>query len=163
MTKENTELKLTPAQAKLKLEHFCAYQERSQQEAREKLYSYGLYTEDAESIICDLIENNFLNEERFTEAYCRGKFKLKHWGKLKIRAGLMQKRVPTKMIEKAIKGIDADEYWQTLHNLLVRKAALINEKNKSLLKKKLIDYAYSKGYEKTLTAEVLNFSGLLEK
>ena len=72
-------------QAKVKAESYCAYQERSQFEIRNKLYEWGLHQRDVEEIISELIEFNFLNEERFALAYSLGKFRIKGWGKIKIR------------------------------------------------------------------------------
>src|SRR5690606_17889250 len=96
---------LTRKQAIEKMEHYCAYQERSQQEVRDKLYSLGLRSADIEEIIADLIQNNFLNEERFAAAYAQGKFRMKSWGKLKIKQGLKLKRVSDKLIVKALNQI----------------------------------------------------------
>ena len=75
-----------------KAEHFCAYQERAQQEVRDKLYEWGLWPDAVENIIVKLIGDNFLNEERFAKAYTQGKFKQKGWGKLKIKQGLKLKK-----------------------------------------------------------------------
>ena len=69
--------------AHAKLEHYCAYQERSQQEVRDKLYNYGLHSAEVEDVICELIGANFLNEERFANAYALGKFRIKQWGEIK--------------------------------------------------------------------------------
>ncbi len=86
-----------------KAEHYCAYQERSQQEVRDKLYEWGLYSNVVERVITELIAGNFLNEERFANAYTRGKFNQKGWGKNKIKQGLKFKRVSDPLIKKALK------------------------------------------------------------
>ena len=92
----------TREQALRKAESFCAYQERSQHEIRNKLYEWGLHQNDVETIISELIEANFLNEERFAIAYSLGKFRIKGWGKIKIKHGLKLKRVPEKLIHKSL-------------------------------------------------------------
>ena len=147
--------------AKAKLEQYCAYQERSQQEVRDKLYSYGLHSAEVEDVICDLIETNYLNEERFAIAYTLGKFRIKHWGRFKIKQGLKQKRVGDNLIKKALSQIDADEYEQSLLNVLRKKAALSKESNAFARRQKLVQYAVSRGYENDLVIDCLNSSDLI--
>lgn len=143
-------------EALAKAEHFCAYQERSQQEVRDKLYSMGLRTNDVEELISELIGNNFINEERFAFAYARGKFRMKSWGRLKIYRGLRLKKVPEKLILKAMASIDEKEYYSALQLLVEKKAVLLNEKNPLQRRYKLLNYACSKGFEKELVLELLN-------
>jgi len=145
----------TPQQAHLKAESYCAYQERSQQEMRNKLYEWGLHQRDAEAIISDLIENNFLNEERFAASYTLGKFRIKGWGKVKIRQGLKLKRVPDKLIGKSLQKIDPEDYIHKLEQLLEKKAALVKEKDPFKRRHKLIQYAASRGFEKDLIYDLL--------
>ena len=85
-----------------KAEHYCAYQDRAQQEVRDKLYEWGMVPASVENIIVKLIEGNFLNEERFAKAYARGKFNQKGWGRIKIKQGLKFKKVPDVLIKKAL-------------------------------------------------------------
>ncbi len=143
-----------------KAEHFCAYQERSQQEVRNKLYEWGLYPNAIENVIVELIAGNFLNEERFAYAYARGKFNQKGWGKNKIKQGLKLKRVSDALIKKALNSIDGDDYWAMLNKIVEKKAALINEKDAYKRKYKLHQYALSRGYENDLIADVLKNSDL---
>lgn len=141
---------LDKATALKKAESWCAYQERSQQEVRDKLYEWNLKPNEVEEVISDLISENFLNEERFANAYVSGKFNIKKWGKIKIKQGLKFKRVPDKLIASALTSIDGDKYFETLCNLAEKKGALINEKDAFKKKMKLILYLQSKGYEKDL-------------
>jgi regulatory protein len=143
-----------------KAEHFCAYQERSQQEVRDKLYEWGLWTDAVENTITKLIAANFLNEERFAYAYTRGKFKQKGWGKNKIKQGLKFKKVSDVLIKKALKQIDGDDYLTMLETLLQKKATLLHEKDEYKRHYKLKQYALSRGYENDLIADVLKNSGL---
>lgn len=154
----NPEIKpkvFSPQQARVKAESFCAYQERSQHEIRNKLYEWGLHQADAEAIISELIESNFLNEERFALAYCLGKFRIKGWGKLKIKQGLKFKRVPDKLIQKALKIIDPNDYLEKLGQILIKKSATVSEKDPFKRRYKLIQYAASKGFEKELISDLL--------
>jgi regulatory protein len=138
-----------------KAEHYCAYQERSQQEVRDKLYDWGLWPDAVENIISRLIGENFLNEERFSKAYTQGKFRQKGWGKIKIKQGLKFKKIPDVLIKKALLVIDGDEYLKMLEKVLIKKAAILPEKDSYKRKYKLQQYALSRGYESDLVADVL--------
>jgi regulatory protein len=138
-----------------KAEYFCAYQERAQQEVRDKLYEYGLHQNAVENIISTLITEGFINEERFAKAYARGKFNQKGWGKIKIKQGLKFKKVPDVLIKKALLTISGDDYIQMLQKVLAKKAALITEKNAYKRNYKLQQYAMSRGFEADLIADVL--------
>lgn len=142
-------------QAKIKAESYCAYQERSQFEMRNKLYEWGLHETDVEEIISELIGQNFLNEERFALAYTLGKFRVKAWGRIKIRQGLKLKRVPDKLIIKSLKIIDEKDYMEKLRQLLEKKSDTIREKEPFKLRYKLMRYAASKGYEQELISDLL--------
>ncbi len=146
----------TPHQAKLKAESYCAYQERAQQEVRDKLYMWGLHQNDVENIIAILIEENFLNEERFAKAYVLGKFRMKGWGKIKIKMHLKAKRVSEPLIRIALKGIDLDEYEQKLADTIDRKITGPIEKLTIAERAKLIRFLQSKGFENDLIFEKTN-------
>jgi regulatory protein len=143
-----------------KAEHYCAYQERSQQEVRDKLYEWGLYPNMIENVIVQLIAGDFLNEERFANAYTKGKFNQKGWGKNKIKQGLKFKRVSDILIRKALNGINTDDYLSTLERILQKKASLLSEKDTYKRKYKLQQYALSRGYENDLVSDVLKNSDL---
>ncbi|MDB5137830.1 MAG: regulatory protein RecX [Mucilaginibacter sp.] len=138
-----------------KAEHYCAYQERSQQEVRDKLYEWGLYPNVVENVIIQLIADNFLNEERFANAYVRGKFNQKGWGKNKIKQGLKFKRVSDVLIKKALQNINGDDYLQMLNKVLQKKESLLSEKDPYKRKYKLQQYGLSRGYENDLILDVL--------
>ncbi len=147
-------------EAKAKIEHYCAYQERAQQEVRDKLYSYGLHHDEVEQLISQLIEENFLNEERFAMAYAGGKFRMQHWGRIKIKAGLKAKQVSERLITKALNAIDPLDYEASLENILSKKLQQLNEKDTFKLRQRLLTFAYSKGYEKDLILNSLTFNDL---
>jgi len=138
-----------------KAENYCAYQERSQQEVRDKLYEWGLYPTQVENIITRLIESNFLNEARFAVAYATGKFRQKGWGKVKIKQGLNLKKVSEPLIKKALSSIDGDDYLRMLTRVIEKKAVLIKEKEPYKRRYKLQQYAMSRGFEGDLIADVL--------
>ncbi|MEC3879786.1 regulatory protein RecX [Parapedobacter sp. 10938] len=152
--------KLTPGQAKSKAEAYCAYQERSQQEVRDKLYHWGLYRDDVEQVIAELITDGFLNEERFAFAYASGKFRMNGWGKYKIKQGLKQKAVSPLLIRAALGALDGQEYRDKLLDLLRAKAGQEKEKDPYKRKNKLVRYALGKGYESELIFELLNDNDL---
>ncbi|MDB5146743.1 MAG: RecX family transcriptional regulator [Mucilaginibacter sp.] len=154
-------IKITDEKVALaKAEHFCAYQERAQQEVRDKLYEWGLWPEAVEHIISQLIEDNFLNEERFSKLYAKSKFNQKAWGLIKIKQGLKLKRVPDVLIKKALLTIDLDDYLAALTRLLQKKAATITEKNQLKRRYKLQQYAMGRGFEAELISDILKNSEL---
>ena len=157
---EKKTIKLDKKAALAKAEHYCAYQERSQQEVRDKLYEWGLWSAEVEETISELIQTNFLNEERFTQAYVSGKFRIKHWGKIKIKQGLKLKKVPDKMISNALKAIDYDDYLQTILDLALKKLPSITEKDPYKRKYKLVSYLLGRGFENDLILEVLKANDL---
>lgn len=146
--------------ALIKAEQFCAYQERSQQEVREKLYDMGMYPTGVESVISQLITSNFLNEERFAKAYAQGKFRMNGWGRIKIKQGLKFKRVPDKLINKALQLLDGDEYLSVLQKIMEKKQRQIHETDTFKRRYKLQQYAMSRGFESDLINDVLKASEL---
>ena len=120
----------TPEQSLQKIKQYCAYQERCHAEVRDKLYSFGLHKNEVEEIISTLITENYLNEERFAIHFAGGKFRMKQWGKIKIKQALKYKQVSDYCIKKALKEIDVDEYEKTFQKLTQQKLkSLKGEKN----------------------------------
>ena len=149
--------KSTPAQALPKLKHFCSYQERCHAEVKEKLYGMGLWKKDVETIVSRLIEEDYLNEERFARQFAGGKFRMKQWGKVKIRFALKQKQVSEYCISKAMTEINDENYHSALKKILQKKAvALKGEKNTLVKKRKLLDHLLQKGYERELVMNLIN-------
>ncbi|OQP67290.1 RecX family transcriptional regulator [Niastella vici] len=148
---------LTKEQALQKLRHYCAYQERSHVEVKEKLYSFGLRRQMVEESIAQLIEEDYLNEERFAIQFAGGKFRMKQWGRVKIIHALKQKQVSTYCINKAIKEIDADAYEKTLDKLAKQKWGTIKGEgvNGFVKMAKTTDYLLQKGFEPELVRGVV--------
>ena len=142
-------------QAILSIKRFCAYQERAQQEVRDKLYEYGMSKDQVEEILSDLISENFLNEERFAMQFAGGHFRIKGWGKVKINHALKQKRVSAYNIKKALQSIDLDAYEKTLESLATKKwNSLKGERGLSKIAKTQA-FLYQRGFEPQLIQPVL--------
>jgi regulatory protein len=139
---------LSTEQALQKLRHFCSYQERCHQEVKEKLHSFGLRKQDVETAVATLIQEDRLNEERFAIQFAGGHFRLKNWGKIKIRYELRQKKVSDYWIQKALASIDEEAYTQTLITQAIREwETLDKEPDPRSCRRKLHDYLLQKGYE----------------
>ena len=110
-----------PEQSLPKIKQYCAYQERCHMEVREKLYSFGLHKNEVDEIISTLITENYLNEERFAIHFAGGKFRMKQWGKIKIKQALKNKQVSEYCIRKALKEIDNNEYRKAFFKLAEQK------------------------------------------
>ena len=147
---------LTKEQALQKLRHYCGYQERSHSEVKDKLYQLGVWKKDHDEIIASLIEENYLNEERFAIAFAGGKFRMKQWGRVKIKYELKQKQVSDYCIKKAMKQIDEEVYYATLTKLAEQKWALLkSERNIFVKKRKAMSFLLQKGYESDLVNDVI--------
>lgn len=134
--------------------HYCKYQERCHYEVRNKLYELGFTTSDVEQQIVQLIEANVLNEERFARAFAGGKFRMKQWGRQKIKQQLKLRKISDYCIKKAMTEIDAEDYERTLKKLAERKADEIKgDRSPNSRKAKLYRYLLQKGFEQDLVLE----------
>jgi regulatory protein len=136
--------------AKLKIEHFCAYQERCHEEVVSKLWSMKMNPEEIDEIIVHLIEHNFLNESRFACSFARGKHRIKHWGKIRITNELKARKIGQTLINLALKEITPEEYLETFENLAERNWESISERNALKKRKKFCDYMLRRGFESNL-------------
>eukprot|EP01136_Pigoraptor_vietnamica_P037755 Opistho-1_new@106164 len=139
----------------VKAANFCAYQERTQQEVRKRLAELEVEGDEAEEMIVWLIENNYLNEERFARIFAGSKFRQKRWGRLKIRQELKMRGVSEYCLKAGMSEIDDEDYLQTLTDLLEKKAKEIKESNPLKRKQKLLSYALSKGFESDLVFDLM--------
>ncbi|WP_044171877.1 regulatory protein RecX [Flectobacillus major] len=139
-----------------KAANFCAYQERTHREVKERLDEWGIWGDEADEIVVWLIENNYLNEERFAKVFAGSKFRVKQWGRLKIRQELKMRGVSDYCLQMGMNEIDDDDYINTLQQLITKKQAEIKDTNPLVVKQKLLRYTLSKGYEQDLVWEVLN-------
>jgi regulatory protein len=148
--------KLTPSEARQKIYRYCAYQERSHHEVRDKLYSYGLFKDEVEEILSQLITEGFLNEERFAKAFAGGKFRMQKWGRIKIIHELEARGLTPNCINAGLKEIDEQSYLVTLRALLNRKAGETSEENMFVKRDKMARYAIQKGFEPELVWSIIN-------
>lgn len=147
---------MTQNEATEKMKKYCAYQERCQSEVRQKLYSYELSNNEIENILCVLIEQNFINEERFAKTFARGKFRQRKWGKIKITQHLKQKQISDYCIQTGLEEIDTDDYLTALNLVFSKKEELLKDEDNFIKKQKLAKHAINKGYENDLVWNYLS-------
>lgn len=136
------------AEIKEKLANYCAYQDRCHWEVEQKMREFNLIPEAQDEILIYLIQNDFLNEERFAKSFARGKFYQKNWGKNKIRIELKKRKIPAKLIETGLKEINENDYSKTLSQLFEKKKEALKSERESFKKKtKIRNYLLQKGYE----------------
>ncbi|CAM1342706.1 regulatory protein RecX [Tenacibaculum aestuarii] len=145
----------TVEEIKRKMEYYCVYQDRCHKEIETKLKEYRLIPEAREHILLHLLEHNFLNEERFSKSFARGKFRIKKWGKERIVRELKFRDISAYNIKSALKEIDEEEYIKTLYVLVEKKNASVTETNPFKRKKKIADYLLYRGFESNLVYEAL--------
>ena len=156
MKSSSDQKSFTVQEATLKLMQYCAYRDRSQKEVEEKLREMRMIPHACEQIIIKLMQEDFLNEERFARSFVRGKFRIKKWGRIKIKQELKFKEIGSPLIKIALTEIDEKEYFKTLVELAEKKVVLIKEKDVYKKKQKLSNFLLQKGYESSLVFEVSN-------
>ena len=131
---------------------YCAYQERTQDEVKQRLKKWNVWGDEADELIAELISMNYLSEERFAKTYAGGKFRIKNWGRMKIKQELQRRGLSTYSIEKGMSEIEDKAYVEGLRVLLEKKKALLSktETDQFKLKNKLARFALGKGYESEL-------------
>lgn len=145
----------TVEEIKRKIEQYCVYQDRCHKEIEKKLTEYNLIPEAKEYILLHLLEHNFLNEERFAKSFARGKFRIKKWGKDRIKRELKFRNISAYNIKTALKEINEQDYIATLYELVEKKNKLVTETNLYKRKKKIADYLLYRGYESQLVYQAL--------
>ena|SRR5690606_29025194 len=138
-----------------KLTTFCAYQDRCPWEIRRKLYEKGIKDEKAEQLIAELIAEEFVNEERYARAFARGKFRLKKWGRNRIRMELKMREISDVLIRKGLSEIDPEEYYDTLLSQTEKKWESTHESDFFKKKYKVTQYLLSRGFEMDLLKEAI--------
>jgi regulatory protein len=141
---------MTVTEATKKIEQYCAYQERCHQEVVQKLKGYGMIPQAIDHIVGHLINQNYLNEERFAKSFARGKFRMKKWGKKRIVNELKLRNISRFNIHSALKEIPENEYADTLDALAQKRLGEIKERHPQKRKKKLADYLLYRGWESHL-------------
>ncbi len=135
---------------KERIRHYCAVMDRCQFQVITKLKSYGVSDALADEILIELIQNKYLDEERFARSFCSGKFKIKRWGRNKIAFELSKLKVPKSCILLAMSEIDNIDYKNVIRHLANKKMASLKDKNSYVRKKKVVDSLLRKGYESEL-------------
>jgi regulatory protein len=146
----------TVNEAKKKLEHYCAYQERCHKEVAQKLKDMFMIPEAIDVIIVHLLQHNFLNEERFAKTFVSGKFKIKRWGRRRLTLELKRKDISKVNINQALSEINEAEYIEVFNDLAEKRLPFIKEINKFKKKKKLADYLLYRGWESFLVYKKVN-------
>lgn len=145
----------TVSESLARIHRYCAYQERSHQEVKNKLYEFGLTTDEVNELLSRMITEGFLNEERFAKAFAGGKFRIKKWGRIKIVRELESQGLTKKCISRGLNEIDLTDYRKTLKNLLIKKADQTDEPNLFKKRDKVAKYAIAKGYEPEMVWEMI--------
>jgi regulatory protein len=140
---------------KKKIEHYCAYQERCHLEVTNKLNKLGIFGDELDEYVCYLIDENFLSETRFSEAYVRGKFNNNNWGKVKISRELKLRNISDWNITNALSQINSEDYNNKLRKLCL-KIVELNDKSEFELKNKVVKNLSYKGWEVDLVIKTLN-------
>jgi len=152
----NSQKSYTLEEAKRALERYCVYQDRCHKEVISKLYDCNMIPETHDIIIVHLIQHDFLNEERFSKSFARGKFRIKKWGKVRIVRELKFRNISAYNVKTALKEIEESDYFNTFNTLALKKFDSITESNPYKKKKKLADYLLYRGWESNLVYEKVN-------
>lgn len=136
---------------------YCAYQERTQDEVKKRLQKWNVWGEEADEIIAELIVQKYISEERFAKTYAGGKFRMKNWGKLKIKQELNRRGLSAYSIREGMSEIGDEAYRSGLHELLLKKKALLEVKEPDAFKRKqkLARFALGKGYESEMVWKMI--------
>ena len=140
---------------KKKIEHYCAYQERCHLEVTNKLNKLGVFGDELDEYVCYLIDENFLSETRFCEAYVRGKFNNNNWGKAKLSRELKLRNISDWNISNALNQIKSEDYNKKLRKLC-EKLVEISDKPEFELRNKVVKNLSYKGWEIDLIIKTLN-------
>lgn len=151
-----TQTSYTVKEAEQALKRYCAYRERCHKEVEEKLKKMNMIPDARDHIIYILLQENYLNEERFARSFARGKFRIKKWGKRRIISELKFRQISKRNIEFALTEIPTEEYYTTFDELAFKRLKQIKETQSQKIKKKLADYLLYRGWESSLVIEKVN-------
>ena len=146
----------TVKEATERIQSYCAIQDRCQSDVERKMKEWGISDEIIENIVTDLILDKFVNEERFSESFCRGKFRIKRWGKVKIKNELKIKKISNNCIDKGLLQIEKKEYMKVLKDLYLKKRDSLKDRNQFIRKGKIAKHLQQKGFESKLIWELIN-------
>ena len=146
---------LTPDQVLDKMAKYCAYQERCVKDVRDKLKTFDISQKEKDEILDYLLDNRFVDDERFAKSFVRGKINQSGWGVNKIRFHLIQKGIDKEIIDEALGQTDKETYRQRLIDILKTKSKTVKAANDFEKKRKLAAYAMQKGFEGNLVWDIL--------
>lgn len=146
----------TVKEATERIQSFCAIQDRCQWEVEKKMKEWEISDEIIENILTDLILDKFVDEQRFSESFCRGKFRIKRWGKVKIKNELKIKKISKNCIDKGLLQIENKEYMEVLKYLYIKKRNSLKDTNQFIRKGKIAKHLQQKGFESNMIWELIN-------
>ena len=146
----------TVKEATERIQSYCAIQDRCQWEIERKMKEWGVSEIIIENILTDLILEKFVDEQRFSESFCRGKFRIKRWGKVKIKNELKIKKISNNCIDKGLLQIEKKEYMKVLKDLYIKKRDSLKDTNQFIRKGKIAKHLQQKGFESKLIWELIN-------
>ena len=146
----------TVKEATERIQSFCAIQDRCQWEVEKKMKEWEISDEIIENILTDLILDKFVDEQRFSESFCRGKFRIKRWGKVKIKNELKIKKISKNCIDKGLLQIKNKEYLKVLKDLYIKKKDSLKDTNQFIRKGKIAKHLHQKGFESNMIWELIN-------
>ena len=143
-------------ETKERIQSYCTLQDRCCWEVEKKMREWEVQEDIIENILRDLILEKFIDEQRFSESFCRGKFRIKRWGKVKIKNELRLRKISVSCIEKGLEQIEDEEYYSVLKELYKKKMSSLKEQNQFVRNGKIVKYLQQKGFESTLIWELIN-------
>ena len=146
----------TVKEATERIQSYCAIQDRCQWDVERKMKEWNISDEIIENILTDLILEKFVDEQRFSESFCRGKFRIKKWGKVKIENELKIKNISKNCIDKGLLQIEKKEYIKVLKDLYLKKRDSLKDTNQFIRKGKIVKHLQQKGFESKLIWELIN-------
>ena len=146
----------TVKEATERIQSYCAIQDRCQWDVERKMKEWNISDEIIENILTDLILEKFVDEQRFSESFCRGKFRIKKWGKVKIENELKIRNISKNCIDKGLLQIEKKEYIKVLKDLYLKKRDSLKDTNQFIRKGKIVKHLQQKGFESKLIWELIN-------
>ena len=140
-------IQITPKQALARIQKICSIQEKCSFDVRQKMFNWGIEEKEVEKIINSLVNDKFINDNRFAKSFVREKFRFNKWGRIKITYALKNKRIPESTINLALGEIEEEKYLHVLETELIKKKKSIKAKIQFDLKGKLLRFGQSKGFE----------------
>ena len=146
---------LTPPEALHRAAALCSSAEHCTADIREKLARWGVTEADSRTIIDRLVQERFIDEQRYAVAFVKDKFRFAGWGRIKMRYALQQKRIDGSDIDHALATLDEEPYNDRLLELLQAKSRSIRDDDPEARRAKLFRFAASRGFEPSLIFNAL--------